>query len=173
MSIGFTVNGQPHQVDEARGSERLIDFLHDDLNLTGTKFCCGIGVCRACTVAVAKMPNPAETPVVSCSTPLSLLAGAEITTIEGVSHGGDLLPIQQAFLRHFSFQCGYCTPGFVMAAKIFLDGLQAQPLPPDQLDAAITRAIGDHICRCSGYVRYAQALKEVALSVVAAKGGAT
>lgn len=168
MSIAFTVNGQPQQVDAARGTERLIDFLHDDLNLTGTKFCCGIGVCRVCTVAVARAPNPAATPVVSCSTPLSLLASCEITTIEGVSRGG-LTPVQQAFLRHFSFQCGYCAPGFVMAAQIFLDDLAAQPLPPDQLDAAIARAIGDHICRCSGYVRYAQALREVALSTLAAR----
>jgi aerobic-type carbon monoxide dehydrogenase small subunit (CoxS/CutS family) len=170
MSIQFTVNGQPQEVPDARGEDRLIDFLHDDLNLTGTKFCCGIGVCRACTVAVAKFPNPTETPVVSCSTALATLAGSEITTIEGVSQGETLLPIQQAFLTNFAFQCGYCAPGFVMAAKIFLDELAVAPTPPD-LDAAIQRAIGDHICRCTGYVRYAQALKETAEAVISAKGG--
>lgn len=171
MSIRFSVNGQPQEVAEARGAERLIDFLHDDLNLTGTKFCCGIGVCRACTVAMTKTGNPAETPVVSCSTALSTLAGCEITTIEGVTPDASLLPIQQAFLTHFAFQCGYCTPGFVMAAKIFLDELAAQPLPPEAIDEAIRRAIGDHICRCTGYVRYAAALKETALAVIAAEGG--
>ncbi|AUH64793.1 (2Fe-2S)-binding protein [Paracoccus zhejiangensis] len=173
MSLRFTVNGQPQEVADERGTDRLIDFLHDDLNLTGTKFGCGIGVCRACTVVMAKAPNPGGTPVVSCSTPLSLLAGAEITTIEGVTSKEGLLPIQQAFLSHFSFQCGYCAPGFVMAAQLFLEGLAARPVPPDQLDAAIARAIGDHICRCSGYVRYAQALKEVALSVLAEGSDAT
>jgi aerobic-type carbon monoxide dehydrogenase small subunit (CoxS/CutS family) len=170
MSIEFTVNGQPQEVPDSRGEDRLIDFLHDDLNLTGTKFCCGIGVCRACTVAVAKFPNPTETPVVSCSTALATLAGSKITTIEGVSQDGDLLPVQQAFLSNFAFQCGYCTPGFVMAAKIFLDQLAVAPTPPPDLDAAIQHAIADHICRCTGYVRYAQALKQTAEAVIAAKG---
>ena len=170
MSIKFTVNGLPQEVPDARGDNLLIDFLHDDLNLTGTKFCCGIGVCRACTVAVAKPPNPAGTPVISCSTPLSILEGSAITTIESVSAGPVLLPIQEAFLRHFAFQCGYCTPGFVMAAKLFLDELQDEP-PPQDLRQAISVAIGDHICRCSGYVRYVEALHETALSVIAAKGG--
>lgn len=169
MSITFSVNGQPHQVEDARGADRLIDFLHEDLNLTGTKFCCGIGLCRACTVAVAKPQNPTPSPMVSCATPLSLLAGAQVTTIEGVSQGG-LTPIQQAFLRHFAFQCGYCTPGFVMAAQIFLDELQDRPIPADQLPDAIQRVMGDHICRCSGYVRYVQALTEVATAVLAARG---
>jgi aerobic-type carbon monoxide dehydrogenase small subunit (CoxS/CutS family) len=170
MSIQFSVNGQPQEVPDSRGADLLIDFLHEDLNLTGTKFCCGIGVCRACTVAVAKFPNPAESPVVSCSTALATLAGSEITTVEGVSSGGDLLPVQQAFLTNFAFQCGYCTPGFVMAAKIFLDQLAVAPMPPPDLDDAIYRAIGDHICRCTGYVRYAQALKQTAEAVIAAKG---
>ena len=154
MSIKFTVNGMAQEVPDARGEDRLIDFLHDDLNLTGTKFCCGIGVCRACTVAMAKLPNPVETPV---------------TTIEGVSAGAELLPVQEAFLRHFSFQCGYCTPGFVMAAKVFLDGLALAP-PPADLEAAMATAIGDHICRCSGYVRYVDALRETALAVIATRG---
>ena len=169
MSIQFTVNGQPQEVPDARGEDRLIDFLHEDLNLTGTKFCCGIGVCRACTVAVAKSPNPTESPVVSCSTALATLAGCEITTIEGVSRGPVILPIQQAFLTNFALQCGYCTPGFVMAAKIFLDELAVAPSPPPDLDAAIQRAIGDHICRCTGYVRYAEALKQTAQAVLDAK----
>ena len=169
MTIRFTVNGQPQQVDDRRAQDRLIDYLHDDMNLTGTKFCCGIGVCRACTVAVAKGPNPTETPVISCSTALSSLDGTTITTIEGVSQGPDLLPIQQAFLTNFAFQCGYCTPGFVMAAKIFLDELTQSP-PPTDLDDAIQTAIGGHICRCTGYVRYAQALKDTAQAVLAANG---
>jgi aerobic-type carbon monoxide dehydrogenase small subunit (CoxS/CutS family) len=170
MTIAFSVNGISQQVDAARGDDKLIDFLHDDLNLTWTKFCCGIGICRACTVSSVRLPNPAATPVISCSTALSMVDGTSITTIEGVSQGAVLLPVQEAFLRWFSFQCGYCTPGFVMAAKIFLDGLVVTPIPRSELDQAIDRAIGAHICRCTGYVRYYQALRETAEAILAGKG---
>jgi aerobic-type carbon monoxide dehydrogenase small subunit (CoxS/CutS family) len=162
MTIAFSVNGVAHEVEAARGADRLIDFLHEDLNLTGTKFCCGVGVCRACTVSVTRPPNWAATPIISCSIPLSMVDGAEIVTIEGVSAPGALSPIQQEFLTEFAFQCGYCTPGFVIAAKIFLDGLRVAPIPHDRLDQAIETAIGSHICRCSGYVRYYQAIRKLA-----------
>jgi len=170
MSISFSVNGRSHEVGADRAEDRLIDFLHDDLNLTGTKFCCGIGVCLACTVSMTKPPTHAATPVIACSTPLALVAGAAITTVEGVGRPGVLLPVQGAFLHHFAFQCGYCTPGFVMAAQIFLDALAEAPVPVADLDAAIERAIGAHICRCTGYVRYAQALRETALAIMAEGG---
>jgi aerobic-type carbon monoxide dehydrogenase small subunit (CoxS/CutS family) len=170
MSIQFEVNGKKHQVADNRAPEKLLDFLHEELNLTGTKLCCGIGICRACTVSVAKGKSPEEEPVLACSTALSTLDGARITTVEGVSNGRNLLPIQEAFLDHFSFQCGYCTPGFVMASKIFLDWLKTAPIMTDaQLDTAIDDAIGEHICRCTGYVRYYQALKEQALVVLEAE----
>lgn len=173
MTIFFTVNGDPQQVDDTRATETLLDYLHDDLNLTGTKLCCGIGVCRACTVAVVKGDTAAASPLISCSTPLSLLDGSHVRTVEDVAQGGALAPVQQAFLDHFSFQCGYCTPGFVMAATVFLDGLARQPIDPADLDAAISDAIGEHICRCTGYVRYYQALREVALETIrTAKGDA-
>lgn len=160
--IRFRVNGRDRTADPSRGDERLIDFLHEDLDLTGTKFCCGIGVCRACTVSAVRPPNEAATPLISCSTPLSLVDGMSITTIEGAAPQGQLLPIQQAFLRDFSFQCGYCTPGFVMAAQIFLDGLKRAGSLPDDLDKAIEEAIGPHICRCSGYARYYTAIRQTA-----------
>jgi len=163
MTISFTVNGKPQQVPDDRATTTLLDYLHDDLNLTGTKLCCGIGICRACTVTVTK--GAIVTPMISCSTPLSLLEGARVRTVEDVAHGNTLAPIQQAFLDHFAFQCGYCAPGFVMAATVLLDGLARKPIPVADLDAAIDDAIGAHICRCTGYVRYYQALREVALQV--------
>lgn len=171
MTISFTVNGTLHTVDQSRAEDKLLDFLHEDLGLTGTKFCCGIGVCRACTVAVAKPPAQAKEPVISCSTALALLQGTEVTTVEGVSKGPDIHPIQQAFLENFSFQCGYCTPGFVMASTIFLDWLakakaEGVTLDDAALDRAIEDAIGTHICRCTGYVRYYEAVRSTALALL-------
>ncbi len=167
MSITFTVNGNQYNVDDTQGEEKLLDFLHETLDLTGTKFCCGIGVCRACTVSVAKGQSTVEEPVIACSTALSTLNGTRITTVEGLSDGENLQPIQQAFLDHFSFQCGYCAPGFVMASKVFLGWLKNAPkMTEQQLDEAIANAIGEHICRCTGYVRYYQALKQEALAII-------
>ncbi|GFE64112.1 (2Fe-2S)-binding protein [Litoreibacter roseus] len=172
MSISFSVNGVVQTVGAERGDEMLLDYLHEDMNMTGTKFCCGMGICRACTVSVVKAPNPNAVPVISCSTALATLNGTDITTVEGVASGDDLHPIQTAFLENFAFQCGYCTPGFVMASKIFLDWLATAPVTEDELDDAIQNAIGDHICRCTGYVRYYEALRKTAQDVLAAKEGA-
>ncbi len=165
MTIRFTVNGIGFELPDSRGEETLLDFLHDDLNLTGTKLCCGIGICRACTVQVVKPPSLAPTPTISCSTALATLDGTQVSTIESVARDGVPDPVQQAFLDLFAFQCGYCAPGFVMAARIFLTGLQAQPVPPEELEAAMMEAIGSHICRCTGYVRYFEALRGLAEAV--------
>ena len=83
MSISFSVNGVAKSVPAEQGDHTLLDFLHDELNLTGTKLCCGIGVCRACTVSVTK--GPATSAMISCSTPLSVLDGTDIQTVEGVA----------------------------------------------------------------------------------------
>jgi aerobic-type carbon monoxide dehydrogenase small subunit (CoxS/CutS family) len=169
MSIVFSVNGVEHTVDVTRSDERLIDFLHDELDLTGTKFCCGIGICRACTVTALRPPNSAATPLISCSTSLAMVDGTQITTIESAAPPDRLLPIQEAFLREFAFQCGYCTPGFVMASQIFLDGLKRAGALPADLDAAIEAAVGSHICRCSGYARYYAAIRKTAEAMFAQK----
>lgn len=169
MTIGFTVNGVSHTVAEDRRDNKLIDFLHDDLNLTGTKLCCGIAICRACTVSVKKPPNRDATPILACSTPLWMMNGAEVKTIEGVASTDSLAPIQDAFLDDFSFQCGYCTPGFVIAAQILLDRLASAPRKPTDLDAEIESALGGHICRCTGYVRYFEATKRTAEIILKGK----
>ncbi len=166
MTISFMVNGELREVSDDQGSDKLLDYLHDEMGLTGTKFCCGMGVCRACTVSVSKGPNKSTEPVISCSTALATLDQTSITTIEGVSSGETLHPIQTAFLENFAFQCGYCTPGFVMASVIFLDWLQTAKISEEELDNAIDEAIGPHICRCTGYVRYFESLKATALEVI-------
>lgn len=99
-----------------------------------------------------------------------MVDGTEIMTIEGVTPKEGLLPIQEAFLQEFSFQCGYCVPGFVMASQIFLDGLRQLGSLPSDLDAAIEQAVGSHICRCTGYVRYYDAIRKTAEAMFA-KGG--
>lgn len=170
MTISFKVNGITHEVDSDRATDRLIDFLHDDLGLSGTKFCCGIGICRACTVASIRTPNETATPIISCSTALAMVDGTEITTIEGVTPEDGLLPIQEPFLQEFSFQCGYCAPGFVMASQIFLDELRQLGSLPRDLDAAIEQAVGSHICRCTGYVRYYDAIRKTAEAMFPKEG---
>jgi aerobic-type carbon monoxide dehydrogenase small subunit (CoxS/CutS family) len=167
MSIRFTVNGALQVVDPAEGEMTLLDYLHDALNLTGTKLCCGIGVCRACTVSIEK--DGAASAVISCSMPLSLLDRANVRTIEDVAQDGQPSPIQEDFLANFAFQCGYCAPGFVMAATVFLEQLASAPVREDQLEAAIEDAVGQHICRCTGYVRYYEAILARARTVLAEK----
>lgn len=160
-SVAFSVNGRPVQVGGADLDLPLVDYLHDELDVTGTKFCCGIGVCRACTVAVRRTQEAPLEVLLACSTPVSQLDGMALHTVEGLADGDDLHPLQHAVLTHFAFQCGYCTPGFLMAAWVLLDRLRRSPIPARELDAAIERALGQHICRCSGYVRYYQAVRAV------------
>lgn len=161
--IAVTINGTLH-----RGSVptdlSLLDWLQEDLGLTGTKFCCGIGVCRACTVAVERSPTSPPVPVVACSTPAAALDGHAVTTVEGLAGPTGLSALQEAFLAAFAFQCGYCTPGFLMAAHVLIARFRTAPVGRDQIDAAIDEACGAHICRCTGYVRYQAAIRKVVLA---------
>jgi aerobic-type carbon monoxide dehydrogenase small subunit (CoxS/CutS family) len=162
--ITLTVNGVVRQLRQVPDDLSLLDLLHEDLGLTGTKFGCGIGLCQACTVA---MRSEADTPLAAvraCSTMVTALDGHEITTIEGLAPQGPLSPLQTAFLEAFAFQCGYCTAGFLMAAFVLLDQLKRTPVPRADLDVAIARACGDHICRCTGYRRYYDAIRTAVLA---------
>jgi len=110
--VPFRLNGRPASLD-TDDSRKLLWVLRTDLGLTGAKFGCGAGICGACTVLV-----DGET-VRSCITPLSEVRNREVTTIEGLAHDGALHPLQQAFLEHDGFQCGYCTPGMILTASSF------------------------------------------------------
>ena len=145
----------------------LIDVLHEYLGLTGTRFGCGQGECGACTVIVDDARGPRE--VRSCITGAHYFAGKAIRTVEGHARRdaagvNELSPVQQAFLDHFSFQCGYCTPGFVNAATVLLERLAKSPVRSDALEATILDALNPHLCRCTGYLRYYQAVKQLVLS---------
>jgi aerobic-type carbon monoxide dehydrogenase small subunit (CoxS/CutS family) len=164
IALSLTINDEGFSRASIDGDMWLNDFLRNEIDLTGTKFCCGIAVCRVCTVAVAHVPGALPEPMQSCTTPLHIVNGKVITTVEGLIKDGQLHPLQDAFLRHFSFQCGYSAPGFLMAAYCLLDRLQRSPIPRSAVDAAIEDAVGQHICRCSGYVRYHRAIREVILN---------
>ena len=153
----LTINGAVHEVDVAPEMP-LLWVLRDKLKLTGTKYGCGIAQCGACTVHV----NGA--PVRSCVLPVSSVAGS-VTTIEGLAKGGDLHPLQAAWIEHDVPQCGYCQSGQIMSAAALLAG-NRQPS-----DADIDKALAGNYCRCGTYVRIRQAV-HTAASYYEADGGA-
>jgi isoquinoline 1-oxidoreductase alpha subunit len=147
MAYQLKVNGQTHEVDVEQDAP-LLWVLRDELGLTGTKFGCGIAQCGACTVHV----NGEATR--SCVTAVSTVAGADITTIEGLSANG-LTPVQQAWIDHQVPQCGYCQSGMIMAVSALL---AKNPSPSDdELAASIT-----NICRCGTYPRIRAAVHSLA-----------
>jgi len=140
MQINFTVNGEPRSID-AFPMARLLDVLREQLHLTGTKEGCGEGECGACTVIIdGKIVN-------SCLVPVAQVAGAEITTIEGVAHKDELHAVQQAFIDHGGSQCGICTPGMILAA---VDLLKRNPAPTE---SDIRTGLAGNLCRCTGYMK--------------------
>lgn len=165
-TIKLHVNGDLHEVNKDHSDMLLIEYLHEVLELTGTKFCCGIGQCKACTVLTKNAPTASSQKQLACATPVNFLKDMHIYTVESLGTESNLNSLQQAFLKHFSFQCGYCTPGFLMTATALLERLEQTPCPIEQLDTLILDSIGDNICRCTGYVRYVEAIREVALELL-------
>jgi len=160
--ISMTVNGQavgPHEVPDALA---MVDYLNDYLGLTGTKFSCGIGICHACVVIVDR-PDGTSVTERSCINGAASFDGLSVRTVEGHAKEGKLSAVQQAFLDHFSFQCGYCTAGFVNEATRLVEALAKQPVKKSAVEATITEALGEHICRCTGYVRYVEAMRDLIL----------
>ena len=150
MQVKFTINGDPVEVTLRSDDRVLIDVLREDLKLTGTKHGCGIGACGTCTVLVDGEP------VASCLQLAALIDGAEIRTIEGVASPSALHPVQQAFVNRAALQCGICTPGHIMAACALLEKTAAPS------DAQIRASMDSVYCRCTGYVRIAEAYHEAA-----------
>jgi aerobic-type carbon monoxide dehydrogenase small subunit (CoxS/CutS family) len=154
-TISFTLNGMPASV-KTDDERMLLWVLRSDLGLTGTKFGCGEALCGACTVIVNQQA------VRSCSTPVKDIAGKQVMTIEGLGPGGHHA-IQQAFLKHHAFQCGFCAPGMIMNAYALL--LKTPHPTHDQIIAHMD----DNLCRCGAHVRIVDAIQEAA---GAAQGGA-
>jgi aerobic-type carbon monoxide dehydrogenase small subunit (CoxS/CutS family) len=143
-----TVNGEEREATNPR--RNLLSFLRYDLGLTGTKYGCGEGVCGACTVLVDGQP------LNSCMTTVGAVAGGRITTVEGLANDGRLTPVQRAFVDESAMQCGYCIPGFIMAAT----GLLARDQSPSRDD--IRQALSGNVCRCGTYLRIERAVMRVA-----------
>ena len=163
QSISLTVNGRAVGPIEIPEGLSMNDFLREYLNLTGTKFGCGIGVCSACVVIVDEADGTSST-AHTCINDADFFEGKAVRTIEGIGQDSKLTAVQTAFLDHFAFQCGYCTPGFVNAAQVLVETLARAPIPKADVEASILNAMDGHICRCTGYVRYYAALREVILA---------
>lgn len=149
MVLNFKVNGE-ERVMEASGSMRLLDFIREELQLTGTKEGCGEGECGACTVILDGEA------VHACLTLTGQLQGKELLTIEGLEKNGELDALQKAFIRKSAIQCGFCTSGMIMSAKALLMKV------PNPTDEQIKRALAGNICRCSGYREIREAVREAA-----------
>ena len=148
MKLSFELNGKPTQIEiEAR--ETLAEVLRACCRLTGVKISCEAQVCGSCTVQVDGLP------VSACTYLAYEVRGRRVTTIEGLADAsGRLHPLQQAFLDHFAFQCGFCTPGMIMAAKSLLDEV------PDPTEAEIVEHMNGNLCRCTGYLAILKAIQQ-------------
>ena len=149
VTITFTVNGEERTVT-TDAQRPLLDVLREDLDLTGTKYGCGEGWCRACTVLMDGER------VLSCITPAAKADKRSITTIEGLAAGDSLHPVQEAFVAEGRIQCGYCTPGMIMSVVALLEK------SPDPTDEEIVDWMNGHICRCCGYPEILAAVRRAA-----------
>lgn len=153
--ISFFINGQSVTL-ETEPDRPLLWVLRNDLKITSPKFGCGEGFCGACTVLVDGEP------IRSCQKEISQIKGRQVLTLEGLTKNGQLHPIQQAFLKHEAFQCGFCTSGLILESLALL---QKKPKPTRE---EIIKALDDHLCRCGAHKRIVAAVEEAATLM---KGG--
>jgi aerobic carbon-monoxide dehydrogenase small subunit len=147
--IELTVNGETVEA-AVEPNRTLLQFLREDMGLTGAKHGCGLGDCGACTVILDGKP------VNSCLVLAVQANGRQVQTIEGLAENGNLHPIQQAFVDKGAIQCGFCTPGMILSAKALLDE------NPKPTETEIRTAISGNLCRCTGYQKIVEAVEEAA-----------
>ena len=155
-NVQFTLNGKPQRVSTDT-RRTLLEILREDLGLTGTKYGCGEGQCRACTVLLDGKAVP------SCQTTMDEIGGRKVETIESLAAGGKLHPVQAAFVEAGAVQCGYCVPGMVLTT---VGLLRHNPKPAK---AEILDALNRNLCRCCGYVNILKAVQLAAQSMKEAK----
>ena len=147
--LEFTLNGR-NRADAVADNWLLLDYLRERVGMTGTKTGCDGGECGACTVLLD------DRPILSCLTLAASVQGRRVDTVESLGHGGQLSAVQRGFHEKLGSQCGYCTPGFIMAS---VGLLRRNPNPSD---AEILESLGSNICRCTGYVKIIEAVKYAA-----------
>tara|TARA_B100001179_G_C18560168_1_gene390172 strand:+ start:891 stop:1352 length:462 start_codon:yes stop_codon:yes gene_type:complete len=145
--MNISINNLIHEI-KASPEHSLLDVLRQEVKLTGTKYGCGEGNCGACTVLIDGEPMR------SCITSVGSVTGREVTTVEGLAENGHLNLVQKAFVENSAFQCGYCTPGFVISATALLSKNSAPDI------SEIKSALSGHICRCGAYVRILKAVQQ-------------
>jgi carbon-monoxide dehydrogenase small subunit len=158
-TLELTVNGEGYRVD-VRDHWTLLDLLRDGLELTGTKDGCSEGVCGACSVVVDGRL------VRACLTLARRVDGSRITTVEGLETHGRLSALQRAFVDHGAIQCGFCTPGMLVAATVLLEA------HPEPSQAEIREFLAGNLCRCTGYAKIVAAVQSAARPVAGAAAGA-
>ncbi len=157
--IHLNINDEEYQVI-VRPRESLLDVLRNKLSLTGTKKGCNEGDCGACTILMGGRA------VNACLVLAVEAEGQKIITIEGLANGSQLHPLQEAFVQYGGFQCGYCTPGMILAAKALLDE------NPDPTEDEIRKGISGNVCRCTGYTKIIQSIQEAVRSMKGARKSA-
>jgi aerobic-type carbon monoxide dehydrogenase small subunit (CoxS/CutS family) len=158
-----TINGRAYGPQDVRDDLTMNDFLREYLGMTGTKFGCGAAQCLSCVVII---DDPAGSSYTSptCIVPAASFDGKSIRTVEGHAKDGELTPLQKAFINNFAFQCGYCTAGFLNEGQVLLERLTKAPIARADLERTIAEALDGHLCRCTGYVKYHQAVRNVILA---------
>ena len=162
-TLNLTINGRPHGPVDVRDELTMNDFLREYLGLTGTKFGCGAAQCLSCAVIVDE-PDGTSYTSPTCVASAASFDGKSIRTVEGLAKNGELSALQKAFINHFSFQCGYCTAGFLNESQVLLERLAKAPVARADLDTTIVDALNGHLCRCTGYYKYREAVRDVILA---------
>jgi aerobic carbon-monoxide dehydrogenase small subunit len=158
VTLNLNINGQSRSV-ESDPERRLLDVLREDLDLTGTKYGCGEGQCRACTVLLDGRPT------LSCLLPVSKAANRRVVTIEGLAENGKLHAVQEAFVEEGAMQCGYCVPGMILTAVALLE---KNPTPNE---AQILEGLNGNLCRCCGYPSIVKAVERAAAGKAVSRRG--
>ncbi len=162
-TLALTINGRAYGPMDVRDGLTMNDFLRETLGLTGTKFGCGAGQCLSCAVIVDNPDGTSHT-MPTCVLPAVSFHGKTIRTVEGLAKNGELSALQKAFIDHFAFQCGYCTAGFLNEAQVLLERLARKRVGRAELEKTIVEALDGHLCRCTGYIKYHEAVRDVILA---------
>ncbi len=162
-ALAVTINGVLVGPTDVPDDLTMNDFLREHLGMTGTKFGCGAAQCLSCAIIIDNQDGTSHTSP-TCIVPAVHFDGLSIRTVEGHAKNGELSVLQLAFIDHFAFQCGYCTAGFLNESQVLLERLAKTPIARADVENTIAEALDGHLCRCTGYIKYHEAVRDVILS---------